>query len=88
MNVPIEYYRFLIQAIQGPYQINSDYDSLGNELYSGIAESRALTTDPIWAIGKAVNTPTSVQGSELNLLTHWSFVSGVSWDSRAGLVYP
>jgi hypothetical protein len=88
MNIPYEYYRYLTQAIRGNFQINTDYDSSGDEVYSGVAEARALTTDPIWAIGKAVYTPTQVAGSTINLMTHWSFVTGVAWDSRASVTYP
>jgi hypothetical protein len=88
MNVPIDYYRALIQAVRGPYQIQTDYDASGNETYSGVAEARALTTDPIWAVGKAVYTPTVVSGTTVNLLTHWSFLTGVAWDSRGSLSFP
>lgn len=88
MNIPYEYYRYLIQAVKGPFQINTDYDSSGDEVYSGIAEARALPDDPIWAIGKAVYTPTTANGVSVNLLTHWSFLTGVTWNSRTGLTFP
>lgn len=84
MNIPYEYYRFLVQGRLGNFQINTDYDASGNEVYSGVAESRAANGDPIWAIGKAVYT---LQNGA-NLLTHWSFLSGVSWTARASLVFP
>lgn len=87
MNVPIEYYRFLIQGIKGPFQINTSYTDLGGssyEQYSGVAENRAQATDPIWAIGKAVYTQDATTG--VYNLTHWSFLTGqdangvaVSW---------
>lgn len=88
MNIPFDYYRFLTQAIRGNFQINTDYDANGNEVYSGVAEARALGSDPIWAIGKAVYTPTSVSGATVNLLTHWSFLTGVTWTGRASLSFP
>jgi hypothetical protein len=76
MNIPYEYYRYLVQSLRGPFQINTSYDANGDEIYSGVAENRAQVTDPIWAIGKAVYTPTTVNGSTVNLLTHWSFLTG------------
>lgn len=88
MNIPYDYYRFLIQSIRGPLQINTDYDASGDEVYSGIAETRALVGDPIWAIGKAVYTPTQIGGSTVNLLTHWSFLTGVAWNNRTNLTFP
>lgn len=88
MNVPVEYYRYLIQSEKAPFQINSDYDASGDEVYSGVAPVRALVGDPLWAIGKAVYTPTQINGATINLLTHWSFVSGVAWTGRTSLVFP
>lgn len=89
MNIPIEYYRTLIQAIKGPYQINTDYILQGGsnyELYSGVAEARALTSDPIWAIGKAVYTVDATSG--VYNLTHWSFLTGITWDARGSQTFP
>jgi hypothetical protein len=88
MNIPYDYYRFLIQSVRGNFQINTDYDAFGDELYSGVAEARALVGDPIWAIGKAVYTPTVIGGATVQLLTHWSFLTGVAWTGRAGLTFP
>lgn len=84
MNIPDQYYRYLIQAKRGNFQINTDYDANGNEIYSGVAEARALATDPIWAVGKAVYT---TQGS-VQLLTHWSFLTGITWTDRASQTFP
>jgi hypothetical protein len=84
VNIPYDYYRYLQQGIRGNFQINTDYDANGDEVYSGIAEARALVTDPIWAIGKAVYT----NNGTVNLLTHWSFVTGVAWSNRTSVVFP
>lgn len=88
MNIPDSYYRYLVQGLRKPFQINTDYDANGDEVYSGVAEARALSSDPIWAIGKAVYTPTQINGSTINLLTHWSFVVGITWADRASQVFP
>jgi hypothetical protein len=84
MNIPDAYYRYLIQAKRGNFQINTDYDANGDEIYSGVAEARALTSDPIWAIGKAVYT----NNGTVNLMTHWSFLTGITWDDRKSQVFP
>lgn len=88
MNIPYDYYRFLIQSVRGTFQINTDYDANGDEVYSGVAEARAGIGDPIWAIGKAVYTQTTANNVTVNLLTHWSFLSGVAWNNRTNLVFP
>lgn len=88
MNIPYDYYRYLIQGKRNNFQINTDFDANGDEIYSGVAEARATETDPIWAIGKAVYTPTNINGATINLLTHWSFLTGITWTDRASQTFP
>ena len=70
------------------YQENADYDSNGDEIYHGYAQNLILTSQAFWVIAKFVYTPTTVNGSTVQLMTHMSFLRGQIWDNRASIVFP
>jgi hypothetical protein len=86
MTIPEHFYRFLSGITD--YQENIDFDSNGNELYHGIAPNTAVTSDPFWVIAKGIYTPITVNGVNVTVMTHVSFLRGQIWDNRASISFP
>ena len=70
------------------FQENIVYDVNGDEVYHGWGDNRIATTDALWVIGKAVYTPTVINGATVNLLTHYSFLRNQIWANYASIVFP
>jgi hypothetical protein len=86
MSLTALYQRYMFGL--GDAQENADYDGNGNEIYHGWGLNTILTSQPFWTIAKAVYTPATINGSNVYLLTHSSFLRNQIWDNRTSIVFP
>lgn len=86
MTIPEHFYRYMFS--ETPSQENIEFDTNGNELYHGVAPGSASNSDTNWVIAKGIYTQISVGTASVFVMTHVSYVKGVSWTNRAAAIYP
>lgn len=84
MNFPSQFYEYLF-AKGEVGQVNHDYDSNGNEIYTGISSRVASANNPAWVIWHGVYVQ---NGAGIWEMTHESYLEGVIWALRSTYIYP
>lgn len=64
-------------------QGQADFDSNGNLIYEGVADTSMATTDSGWVITKYTYTSATVNGTTVYQQTHYSTLANVIWSLRA-----